>query len=140
MASGDEIYQQMKESYECGAKYVTIFNYAEDMTGPYGTLQEEHFQALERFWNDEVQNNGVVHGGIKAEAALVLPADYGWGMRRPDDSIWGLWDADDTSTQIWSQLQSRLEQYGTRLDIVYDDSAFPIAGKYNNVFYWNQTD
>ncbi|MGD6810682.1 MAG: hypothetical protein ACQCN3_13375 [Candidatus Bathyarchaeia archaeon] len=140
LASGDEIYQQMKESYECGAKYVTIFNYAEDMTGPYGTLQEEHFQALERFWNNVVQNNDVVHGGIKAEAALVLPADYGWGMRRPDDSIWGLWDANDTSTQIWSQLQSRLEQFGTKLDIVYDDAAFPIAGKYNNVFYWNQTD
>jgi hypothetical protein len=130
----------MKESYECGAKYVLLFNYASDMTGPYGTLQEEHFQALERFWNDVVQNTDVVHGGIKAEAALVLPADYGWGMRRPDDTIWGLWDANDTSTQIWNQLQSKLDQYGTKLDIVYEDSAFSVAGKYNNVFYWNQTD
>lgn len=139
LASGDEIYQQMKASYECGAEYVIIFNYAQDMTGAYGTLQEEHFEALERFWNEVVQNNGVVHGGVKAEAALVLPADYGWGMRRPDDTIWGLWKADDVSEQVWTQLQDKLEQYGQKLDIVYDDPAFPVEGKYANIFYWNKT-
>ena len=139
LASGDEVYQQMKVSYECGAKYVIIFNYSEDMTGPHGTLREEHFQALERFWNEVVQNNGVVHGGIKAEAALVLPADYGWGMRNPQDTIWGLWKPDSVSQQIWTQLQSKLEQYGSKLDIVYDDPAYPVAGKYSQVYYWNQT-
>ncbi len=139
LASGDEIYQQMKASYECGAEYVLLFNYASDMTGPYGTLQEEHFQALERFWNDVVQNNGVVHGGIKAEAALVLPADYGWGMRTPYDTIWGLWQPDGNSGQVWTQLQDKLEQYGQKLDIVYDDPAFPVSGKYGQICYWNQT-
>ena len=44
--SGQEIYDQIQLSYECGAKYIVIFNYAENMTGPYGILQEEHFQAL----------------------------------------------------------------------------------------------
>ncbi len=139
LASGEEIYQQMKASYECGAKYVIIFNYAEDMTGPYGTLQEEHFQALERFWNDVVQNPLYARGSAKAEAALVLPADYGWGMRTPNDTIWGLWQPDGNSGQVWTQLQDKLDQYGQKLDIVYDDPAFPVSGNYSQVFYWNQT-
>jgi hypothetical protein len=139
LASGQEIYDQMRLSYECGAKYVVVFNYADDMTGPYGTLQPEHFRALERFWRDTVQNPFVWHGTVKAEAALVLPKDYGWGMRKPDDTIWGLWSADSTSGQIWTQLQSKLQQYGSKLDIVYDDPAYPVAGKYSNIIYWNQT-
>ena len=139
LTSGDEMYEQMKTSYECGAQYVLIFNYAENMTGPYGTLQDEHFQALERFWNEVVQNPNVVHGGIKAEAALVLPKDFGWGMRNQYDTIWGLWNADSTSQQIWTQLQSKLAQYGSKLDIVYDDPAHPVAGKYNKIYFWNQT-
>ncbi len=138
LASGDEIYQQMKESYECGAEYVIVFNYAEEMSGPYGTLKDEHFQALERFWNDVVKNPSVAHGGVKAEAVLVLPKDYGWGMRNKDDKIWGLWKPDGTSEQIWSQLQQRLDQYGLKLDIVYDDPAHPVEDKYANIYYWNQ--
>ncbi len=34
LTSGDEMYDQMRTSYECGAEYVIIFNYAEDMNGP----------------------------------------------------------------------------------------------------------
>jgi hypothetical protein len=139
LADGEEIFEQMKASYEAGAQYVVLFNYAEDMSGPYGTLQEQHFQALEHFGNEVVQNPSIVHGGVKAQAVLVLPENYGWGMRRPDDTVWGLWDANDTSTQIWSQLQSKLDQYGLKLGIVYDDPAYPVEGRYANVYYWNQT-
>ena len=139
LASGDEIYQQMRMAYEGGAQYIAVFNYAEDMQGSYGTLQDEHFQALDRFWNDVVQNAREVHGGVKAEVALVLPRNYGWGMRNPQDTIWGLWDANGTSQQIWTQLQSKLAQYGSRLDIVYDDPAYPVVGKYSQIYYWNQT-
>ena len=139
LTSGDEIYDQMRLSYESGAKYVIVFNYAQDMNGAYGTLQEEHFQALERFWNEVVQNPNVVQGGIKAEAALVLPRNYGWGMRNPNDTIWGLWNTNSTSEQIWTQLQDKLAQYGSKLDIVYDDPAYPVEGKYNQIYFWNQT-
>ncbi len=141
LASGDEIYQQMKVSYECGAKYVIIFNYSEDMTGPYGTLQDEHFQALERFWNEVVKNPTVAHGGVKAEAALVLPKDFGWGMRSQHDTIWGLWKADSTNAteQVWAQLQSLLSRYGSKLDIVYDDPTYPVNGKYSQIHLWNET-
>jgi hypothetical protein len=139
LTDGNEMFEQMKTSYEAGAQYVVIFNYAKDMSGPFGTLKEEHFEALERFWNDVVQNPSVTYGCIEAEAALVLPNNYGWGMRRPDDTVWGLWDANSTSQQIWTQLQGKLERYGLKLDIVYDDPAFPATGKYDEVLFWNQT-
>jgi hypothetical protein len=139
LTSGEEMFNQMRLSYECGAEHVIIFSYAEDMNGPYGTLQDEHFQALQRFWNDVVHNPNVKHGGVKAEEVLVLPKDYGWGMRRPQDKIWGLWSVDSISPQVWTQFQNCLQQYGSKLDVVYDDPLFPVAGKYSHIYYWNQT-
>jgi len=109
------------------------------MTGPYGTLQQEHFDALKRFWNEVVQNPSVKQEEVTPEAVLVLPHAYGWGMRNPQDTIWGLWSADNSSQQIWTQLQSKLTEYGSKLDIVYDDPAYPIAGRYSQIYYWNQS-
>ena len=136
--TGEAIFEQMRSSYISGAKYNLIFNYADDMAGPYGTLQEEHFVALESFWNEVVQNPNVLHGSTEAEAVLVLPENYGWGMRDINDKIWGVWGPDEKSSQIWSTSQNLLEQYGLNLDIIYEDSQFPVEGKYSKVFYWNQ--
>ncbi|MFA5572945.1 MAG: hypothetical protein WDA42_07535, partial [Candidatus Bathyarchaeia archaeon] len=139
LGSGEEMYDQLRLSYECGANYALVFNYAEDVNGPYGTLQDEHFQAIERFWNTVVQNISIRHGGIKAEAVLVLPRNYGWGMRNPQDTIWGMWDANATSQQIWTQIHSRLTQHGSQLDIVFEDKTYSVSEKYNHIYYWNQT-
>jgi len=137
--SGEAIYDQMRTAYEVGAEYVVIFNYAEDMEGPYGTLQDEHFMALERFWNEVVQSPEVEQGSVEAEAVLVLPENYGWGMRNPEDKIWGIWGPDEKSQQIWELSRNLLEQYGLGLDIIYDDPEFPVEGKYVQTIYWNQT-
>ncbi|MDR2699362.1 MAG: hypothetical protein LBC12_00825 [Nitrososphaerota archaeon] len=137
LADGNEMFEQMKTSYDAGAEYVIIFNYSEDPANP-NTLQEEHFQALERFWNDVVQNPKIKHGGIKAEAVLVLPQNYGWGMRHPNDHIWGIWQPDDISQQIWNQLQNKLDKHGLKLDIVFEDPNYPTTGKYPTTYYWNQ--
>ena len=56
-----------------------------------------------------------------------------------NDTIWGLWKPDGTSQQIWTQLQNKLAQYGSKLDIVYDDTAYPVTGKYSQIYYWNQS-
>jgi hypothetical protein len=69
---------------------------------------------------------------------LVLPQNYGWGMRHPNDNIWGFWQPDDTAQEIWNQLQNKLETRGLKLDIVYEDPNHPATGKYNNIYYWNQ--
>lgn len=137
--SGGAIYNQMRTAYEAGAKYVVLFNYAKDMKGPYGTLQNEHFTALEHFWNDVVQAPDVEHSSFEAKAVLVLPQNYGWGMRDPNDSIWGLWEPDDKSPQIWQLSRSLLELYGYGLDIVYEDPEFPVEDRYPQIYYWNNT-
>jgi len=137
LTDGEEMFEQMKASYEAGAEYILIFNYSEDPTNP-NTLQKEHFQALERFWNEIVQNPDVTHGNIKAEAVLVLPQNYGWGIRYPADIIWGIWYANEDNQEIWNQLQNKLDQHGLKLDIIFEDPNHPIKGKYNNIYYWNQ--
>ncbi len=135
-----EIYNQMRKSYECGAEYIVIFNYPTYPDGNnYGVMTDEHFDALERFWNDTVKNPEVIHGSIKADAALVLPKNYGWGMRTPEDKIWGFWGPDEKSPQIWTLSRQLLEQYDYSLDIVYEDPEFPVKDKYSQIYYWNHT-
>ncbi len=136
--SGENIYNQMVTAYNAGAKYITIFNYPYNSTdNPYGVMEPKHFQALEEFWNQIVTKSAP--SSPHAEAALVLPKDYGWGMRNPDDKIWGFWGPDDKSPLIWNNTQTLLSKYGLRLDIIYDDPAFPIEGNYSKIYYWNQT-
>ena len=69
----------------------------------------------------------------------MLPQNYGGGLRKADDTVWGLWQTPGNYSQIWSNLQAALSKYGSKLDIVYEDPAYPVAGKYPQVTYWNQT-
>ncbi|MCL2134575.1 MAG: hypothetical protein FWH37_03355 [Candidatus Bathyarchaeota archaeon] len=137
LTSGAEMYQQMKTSYEAGAQYVIIFNYSEDPQN-HNTLQDEHLQALKHFWNGIVQNSDIIHGSIKAEAVLVLPQNYGWGMRNSNDTIWGIWSTDDVSQEIWSQMQHKTDQYGLKMDIVFEDPNYLVMWKYNQIYYWSE--
>ena len=129
----------MLVSYETGAKYVIIFNYPTNPSGnPYGILTDEHFDAMQQFWN-HMQQHPEEWGKTEAQAALVLPKSYAWGMRHLDDRIWGYWGPDENSTQIWNLSQTLLDQYGLALDIVYDDPNFPIVDIYQEIYYWNYT-
>ena len=136
LTDGEEMFEQMKISYETGAQCVIIFNFSENLTDP-NTLQEEHFVALERFWNEIVQNPEVKHGSIKAEAVLILPKNYGWGMRNPKDGIWGIWHADNTTQELWDQIHNKIDQYGLKLDIIFEDPNYA-PGNYKHIYYWNQ--
>jgi hypothetical protein len=131
------IYNQMLMAYQAGARYVVIFNYPQYPEGnDYGVLSDKHFEALERFWNDVVMAPQATPGSIEAEAALVLPPNYGWGMRRPNDQIW-YWQSGERAQIIWELSLELLSEYDTRLDIVCDDPAFPATGKYEKIFYWS---
>ena len=135
--TGANVYNQMLMAYNSGAKYIAIFDYPYNLTGnPYGVLTNEHFQALQKFWNQISQQ---APNSAHAEAALVLPYDYGFGMRSPTDKIWGFWGPDDKSPIIWNATQTLLGKYGLGLDIIYDDPAYPVEGNYSKVYYWNQT-
>ena len=77
----------MRIAYEASAEYVWLFTYLNLENNVCGAMKDEHFDALERFWNDLVKNPEVVYGNIDAEIALILPRNCGWGMRHPDDRI-----------------------------------------------------
>ena len=138
--TGEHIYNQMIDSYRAGAKYIVIFNYPQLNENAYGVMTDEHFTVLEQFWNYIVDNSTVMHGSSKAEAALVLPRNYGSGMRYVEDHIWGFWGPDDKSTQVWTISGALLNQYGFSLDIVYDDPNFLVEDNYPTIYCWNQTD
>jgi hypothetical protein len=139
--SGEEIHQQMIAACEAGAKYIIIFDYPQIGDNPYGAMMDEHFEALERFANDVMATAKMRTSSdlSKAQAVLVLPQNYGWGMRREDDVIWGYWGPDQRSPQIWDTFTKLILQYDIHLDIVYDDPNFPVTGKYEHIYFWNQT-
>jgi hypothetical protein len=136
--SGKELYDDMTLAYNAGAKYVVIFDYPR--IEQYGILTEDHFNAIKEFWN-YVHSNPQNFGNSGEKVAYVLPQDYGFGFRNPGDRIWGLWNADYLSQKVWDDANKLLGQYGTRLDIVYNDSESisAISGRYEKLFFWNET-
>jgi hypothetical protein len=137
--TGPEMFTDMVDSYNAGANYVVIFNYPKfPEDNPYGILKDEHFEAMENFW-EHVCDNPEEFGQENGDVALVLPKDYGWGMRRPEDKIWfPWWGPDDKSPIIWENVNVLIEKYGTNLDIVYDDPKFDYS-HYSQVYLWNST-
>jgi hypothetical protein len=135
LASGVEMYKDLITAYSTGAKYLIVFNWPQ--INQYGALNDEHFQVLEKFWNHiHTSPKKTIQNG---QVALVLPKDYGWGMRYPNDNIWGLWPADDLVPQIGRKISTLLDQYGFNLDIIYDDPQFNYTEKYSTIYYWNGT-
>ncbi len=140
LPSGSEIYDEMLAAYQAGATYIMVFDYPKLSGNAYGVLTDDHFAALESFWDNVVkQKLGKTREFGVPEAALVLPKNYGWGMRNPNDTIWGMWKPDAKSDQIWANSRELLAQYGLYLDIVYDDAMYPVARCYGKIYYWNET-
>jgi hypothetical protein len=135
--SGPEMYQDMLDSYQAGANYVIIFNFPKDPPNNiYGILKEEHFKAMEQFW-EYANTFPEDFGKIKGDIVYVLPKDYAWGLRRVDDVIWlPNWGPDEFSLDIWEDLNKLIVKYGLRLDIIYDDPHFNIKN-YDEIYYWN---
>ena len=106
LESGQQLYGDMTLAYANGAKYVIIFNYPTVTGDIYGVLRPDHFNALQRFWNTIQSDSN--SNSYSAQNVLVLPRNYGWGMRNLNDKIWGLWGPDDKSPQIWNATQTLL--------------------------------
>jgi hypothetical protein len=139
LSSGEEIFNQLRIAYEAGADYLYIFNYPAELGRPEGILSNEHFEALKRFWEEYILTKKDRGINSQAEAVLILPHNYGWGMRAPEDKIWGWWEADATSQQIWLTLFELFEKHGVLLDIVYEDPVFPVKDEYEWIYFWNGT-
>jgi hypothetical protein len=135
LESGEQMYADMVTAYQDGAKYILVFDYP-SLQG--GILKQEHFDALERFWQ-YVQSHPRPQPAAD-RVAYVVPKDYGFGFRSATDRIWGLWDADNQSSQIWNQAQSLLGQYDDKLDIIYEDCLQLNTSAYGRVIFWNGTE
>lgn len=137
LESGEQLYTDLRLAYEAGAKYAVVFSYP--TIGEYGTLTEEHFDAMKRFW-DSIQNDQGF-GSNSAEVAYVVPKDYGFGFRSAQDTIWGLFKPDDLSVKIWNDVNKLEGLYGSRFNILYDDNLniATLEKSYEKVIFWNQT-
>jgi len=140
IASGTQILQDMIAAYRAGAKYVIVFNYPKIRGNDYGILEEQHFTAMKTFWDLTRSTQKDPLEKVEGEVAFILPKDYGWGMRRSDDTIWlPKWGSDDLSPLILENMNKMIEKYDLRLDIIYNDTTFDFEEKYSEIFFWNDT-
>ncbi len=137
LENGEELYNDLVSAYSAGAKYTVVFSYPK--ITEYGTLTEEHFKAMQRFWSN-LHSNPESFGSSPPEVAYIVPKDYGFGFRSPTDSIWGLFPADNLSAKIYNDVVTLTERYGNTLNIFYDEPvAMAQLQNYQTVYYWNQT-
>lgn len=142
LESGSDLYEDLALAYSSGAKYAILFSYP---TYPdnnlFGIIQDEHFDALEKFWNT-LRTNPASFGKNEAIAAYIVPRDYGFGFRHENDTIWGLKPADALSAKLFNDANFVLPaKYGSRFDVLYDEpeKISPLLDNYSVVYYWNQT-
>ena len=137
IGSGAELYKDLTLAYDNGAKYILVFDSNENHTQ--GILKEEHLQALRQFWQ-YTQNNPRKSIPVSDRVALVLPNAYGYGFRGPTDKIWGFWEADSLAYNLTVSVSRLLDEYGTKLDIIYDDGLLPGSTYgYSKLIYWDDT-
>jgi hypothetical protein len=137
LESGSALYDDLVLAYENGAKYILVFDTNEDYT--HSVLDETRREALKDFW-DYAKDNPRKTEASSERVAYVLPYGYAYGFRGPWDKIWGFWEADTDplSYQISADVGKLLEDYGTKLDIIYDDEIV-VDDTYSQYIFWNGT-
>lgn len=138
LENGSQLYSDLTLAYSAGAKYAVVFSYPN--TTSYGTLEQEHFDALQKFWN-VIHTNPNSIAQNKATVAYVLPKDYGFGFRYQNDTIWGLFPPDNLTQKVMLDIHTLLTKNYSNLNIIYDDPAVIAStlGNYTQVYYWNET-
>jgi len=132
----------MVTAYQNGAKYIVVFNSPgkNPPTAEYGILTLNHLKAIKEFWNYLTKVPKVPE--YPANTAYVLPRDYGFGFRSPNDTIWGLWKADELSSLIWNDANRLIAENGQDIDIVYEteinDEPLRLL-PYGQLIFWNGT-
>jgi hypothetical protein len=133
LANATEMLSQMKTVYAAGAKYIIIFDYPYLNGNPYGILSSDQLNAMQSFWL-YMQSNPRLFDSIRVDIAMVMPKNYGFGLRNAQDGVW-FWGPDNRSASIYNLAQSLIAKYGLSMDIVYNDTQFPLQKNYTNVFW-----
>lgn len=127
--TGEEMFTQMQTALESGAKYIVLFNYPTIEGNLYGTLIDSHFEALKRTWELIESMPRTTQNSLNPENVLVLPENYGYGMRSVKDKIW-FWEPDEECLEIWNFARFMLNQKGLNIDIVYEHQDYSHANTY----------
>jgi hypothetical protein len=135
MESAEELYNDLVLAYNNGAKYIVVFNYPTNLTD-YGILSEEHLNSLKKFWT---YTNVFPQKMKTSSVAFVLPENYGYGFRGPQDKIWGIWGPDELSEKLWNDTNYLLVTFDKQLDLVYDEREFNLEQRYKKLLYWTET-
>jgi len=133
--SAEELYKDLVLAYNNGAKYIVVFNYPTNLTD-YGILSEEHLNSLKKFWT---YTNVFPQKMKTSSVAFVLPENYGYGFRGPQDKIWGIWGPDELSEKLWNDTNYLLVTFDKQLDLVYDEREFNLEQRYKKLLYWTDT-
>jgi hypothetical protein len=131
MEDKTSLFNDMKLSCENGAKYIVIFDSNENHTE--NVLTSDHLDAIKDFWQ-YTKDHPRTPNTSKDRVCFVLPEAYGYGFRGPDDSIWGLWSADGFSKNLTIAVGQKLNEYGEKLDLVYNQTQLLSAG-YGEIFF-----
>ena len=137
-----QFYNSMILAWENNAKYIIVFDAPGENhipTTPYGILSTDHLNAIKNFSNYTKEHKQPAQDPI--QTAYVLPSDYGFGYRGPNDTIWGLWPADALSPKIWNDTTSLIATYNLNFDIVYETKTdnIPVNLPYKTLIFWNGT-
>jgi hypothetical protein len=135
IGDAEMLYNDLILAYNNGAKYILVFNYPTNVT-EYGILTREHLDAMKKFWNHVIASSQPKQA---PKTAYVLPEDYGYGFRGPQDRIWGLWGPDELSAKVWNEANDLLTTYDESLDITYDAKEINKGQPYEKLIFWNGT-
>jgi len=97
-------------------------------------MKEEHFGALESFWNNVIKNVFITRNHTKANSVFLLPKNFGGGLRSRGDIIWGTQVLDPEANVWWDKLEIALAKDAYDLDIVYDDPYFNLNYNYQTIY------
>lgn len=144
MENCSELYNDMVLSYQNDAKYIVVFDTNANWTQ--NVLDSKQLDAIKQFWQ-YAQANPRTISQPSDRSVYVLPRDFGFGFRSPNDTIFGLWNANwngSTSLSFVADISmcvvTFLQMCGNNLDIIYPISNATIdALGYKNVIYWNDT-
>jgi hypothetical protein len=139
LENGTQLYQDMILAWKSGAQYIVVFDGNSSISQQEGVLKQEHIDAIKQFWDQAKSNPSL--DKYPADVAYVLPVDFGFGFRGPQDNIWGLWPSNETSTRIWNDASNLLTEYSGNIDIIFEEktSAAPVEMPYHTLIFWNGT-
>ncbi len=140
--NGSELYNDMVLAYQNDAKYIVVFDTNANWTQ--NVLDSKQLDAIKQFWQ-YAKANPRTESQPSERSAYVLPQDFGFGFRDPNDTIFGLWSANWNGTasltfvaDISMCVVTFLQMLGSKLDIIYPDSNGTVGSVgYKNVIYWN---